>query len=265
MNGGHGFIGGWYGSGVVFYWCWDAARLQQHQDRNQVLFTAYDPSRDLSPNLPTTTCEPAAANLSSSRGPSRSGSNSGCSTPNTRIGMCCSFKEEYEPNDYSSKVAPPQPPSSVVGGCQECGPPSAYKGGDSFSQNHRPVICKTESDSPVDYNSCRTASDLYAYKTSRDYGNQGSIDAKSENAVGSPEDNILKICAGCGRQIADRFYLYTEDTPWHVSCLQCSQCARTLDQEVTCFARDGNIYCRKDYQRSARRKWKKNGRGTMVW
>lgn len=214
-----------------------------------MLFTAYDPSRDLSPNLPTTTCEPAAANLSSSRGPSRSGSNSGCSTPNTRIGMCCSFKEEYEPNDYSSKVAPPQPPSSVVGGCQECGPPSAYKGGDSFSQNHRPVICKTESDSPVDYNSCRTASDLYTYKTSRDYGNQGSIDAKSENAVGSPEDNILKICAGCGRQIADRFYLYTEDTPWHVSCLQCSQCARTLDQEVTCFARDGNIYCRKDYQR----------------
>lgn len=215
-----------------------------------MLFTAYDPSRDLSPNLPTTTCEPAAANLSSSRGPSRSGSNSGCSTPNTRIGMCCSFKEEYEPNEYPSKVAPPQRPSSAVGSCQDCGPPCSYKGGDNFGQNHRPVICKTESDSPVDYNSCRTGSDLYpSYKRSRDYGNRGSIDPKSENAVGSPEDNILKICAGCGRQIADRFYLYTEDTPWHVSCLQCSQCARTLDQEVTCFARDGNIYCKKDYER----------------
>lgn len=31
MNGGHGFIGGWYGSGVVFYWCWDAARLVRCQ------------------------------------------------------------------------------------------------------------------------------------------------------------------------------------------------------------------------------------------
>jgi hypothetical protein len=56
-------------------------------------------------------------------------------------------------------------------------------------------------------------------------------------------------CAGCGSQICDRFYLLAVDRKWHVTCLQCSQCRQALDREVTCFARDGNIYCKKDYYR----------------
>lgn len=206
---------------------------QQHQDRNQMLFTAYDPSRDLSPNLPTTTCE-SVTNVSSSGGPSRSNSNSGCSTPmNTRIGMCCSFKDEYGSNDF------PKPPS----GCQDCGRhTTAAVAAASFN---RRLICKSENDnSSVDYD-CRT--ELYEYKKS-EYVNQ-SIETKQENSIGSPEDDILKVCAGCGRHISDRFYLLALERHWHVSCLQCSQCGRTLDDEITCFARDGNIYCRKDYQR----------------
>ncbi len=203
---------------------------QQHQDRHQMLFTAYDPSRDLSPNLPTTSCE-TTSNLSS--GPSHSNSNSGCSTPiNTRIGMCCTFKEEYDSGDY-----PKMPPS----GCQDCDRHSSYK---QEVFNHR-SSCKSGNESPVDYN-CR--SDTYEYKK-LEYSNQQPIETKQENSAGSPEEDILKVCAGCGRQISDRFYLYAVDRQWHASCLQCSQCARTLDDEVTCFARDGNIYCRKDYQR----------------
>lgn len=205
---------------------------QQHQDRHQMLYTAYDPSRDLSPNLPTTTCE-STTNLSSAL--SRSSSNSGCSTPinATRVGICCSYKEEYESNDYLK-----MPPS----GCQDCGRhANMYKTG---TYNHHRPNCKTENDSPTEYN-CRS-SEIYDYKK-QEY-NQ-SIETKIENPIGSPEDDILKMCAGCGRQISDRFYLYAVDRQWHASCLQCSQCGRTLDDEVTCFARDGNIYCRKDYQR----------------
>lgn len=57
------------------------------------------------------------------------------------------------------------------------------------------------------------------------------------------------ICAGCGLRIADRFYLQAVDRRWHAACLQCCQCRNTLDGEVTCFSRDGNIYCKKDYYR----------------
>ena len=201
-----------------------------------MLFTAYDPSRDLSPNLPTTSCE-STANLSS--GPSRSSSSSGCSTPinTTRVGLCCTFKEEYESNDYTTKM----PPS----GCQDCGRHAATPFKTEPFSHHRPV-CKTENGSPVDYNCSSRSADLYDFKKA-DY-NQ-SIETKIENPIGSPEEDSLKMCAGCSRPISDRFYLRAVERHWHASCLQCSQCCRALDDEMTCFARDGNIYCQKDYQR----------------
>ncbi|XP_075229108.1 protein apterous-like isoform X2 [Lycorma delicatula] len=130
---------------------------QQQQERPQMLATAYDPSRDLSPNLPTTCLESMSSSTSS----------------------CCGFKTETS--------------------CHDCGD-----------------------------------EDL---ETKQEPGNQGTI----------PEEEV--VCAGCSRRISDRFYLYAVDRRWHASCLQCSQCRRALDGEVTCFARDGNIYCKKDYYR----------------
>ncbi|XP_063235162.1 LIM/homeobox protein Lhx9-like isoform X2 [Bacillus rossius redtenbacheri] len=56
-------------------------------------------------------------------------------------------------------------------------------------------------------------------------------------------------CSGCGQRIADRYYLLAVDRRWHAACLRCCQCRRALDSEVTCFARDGSIYCKRDYQR----------------
>ncbi|XP_043471312.1 protein apterous-like isoform X1 [Leptopilina heterotoma] len=64
-----------------------------------------------------------------------------------------------------------------------------------------------------------------------------------------PEDMSGVVCAGCGLRISDRFYLQAVDRRWHASCLQCSHCRQGLDGEVTCFSRDGNIYCKKDYYR----------------
>lgn len=57
------------------------------------------------------------------------------------------------------------------------------------------------------------------------------------------------VCAGCGAKIVDRFYLLAVDRQWHSHCLKCSECNLRLDSELTCFARDGNIYCKEDYYR----------------
>lgn len=56
-------------------------------------------------------------------------------------------------------------------------------------------------------------------------------------------------CAGCGGRILDRYYLLAVDRQWHSPCLKCCECKLPLDTELTCFARDGNIYCKEDYYR----------------
>ncbi|KAL1117071.1 hypothetical protein AAG570_004399 [Ranatra chinensis] len=75
-------------------------------------------------------------------------------------------------------------------------------------------------------------------------------DQQLQQVVGQqPPHQELVVCAGCNARITDRFYLFAVDRRWHASCLQCSQCRLPLDGEVTCFARDGSIYCKKDYYR----------------
>ena len=61
--------------------------------------------------------------------------------------------------------------------------------------------------------------------------------------------NAPNICAGCNQKIVDRYYLETVDRRWHINCLLCYQCRMPLNGEATCFSRDGNIYCKKDYQK----------------
>lgn len=59
----------------------------------------------------------------------------------------------------------------------------------------------------------------------------------------------VATCAGCGGRIHDRYYLLAVDRQWHAHCLKCCECKLPLDTELTCFARDGNIYCKEDYYR----------------
>lgn len=63
----------------------------------------------------------------------------------------------------------------------------------------------------------------------------------------SPEKPAL--CAGCGGKIADRYYLLAVDKQWHLRCLKCCECKLALESELTCFAKDGSIYCKEDYYR----------------
>lgn len=66
--------------------------------------------------------------------------------------------------------------------------------------------------------------------------------------VGSGSLDVTS-CAGCGGRIHDRYYLLAVDRQWHAHCLKCCECKLPLDSELTCFARDGNIYCKEDYYR----------------
>ena len=65
---------------------------------------------------------------------------------------------------------------------------------------------------------------------------------------GSGEAEV-STCHGCGGKIVDRYYLLAVEKPWHVNCLKCADCQLSLDSELTCFAKDGNIYCKDDYYR----------------
>lgn len=55
-------------------------------------------------------------------------------------------------------------------------------------------------------------------------------------------------CVGCSREILDRFVLrVAPDLKWHAACLKCEECQQYLDENCTCFVRNGKIYCKQDY------------------
>ncbi|XP_042634611.1 LIM/homeobox protein Lhx2-like isoform X2 [Cyprinus carpio] len=57
------------------------------------------------------------------------------------------------------------------------------------------------------------------------------------------------VCAGCGALISDRFYLLAADRRWHERCLKCTACHADLESEVSCFSKQGDVYCKEDYYR----------------
>uniref|UniRef100_H3B145 LIM/homeobox protein Lhx9 n=1 Tax=Latimeria chalumnae TaxID=7897 RepID=H3B145_LATCH len=56
-------------------------------------------------------------------------------------------------------------------------------------------------------------------------------------------------CAGCRGRIFDRYFLFVMDKQWHSRCLRCCVCQAALESEITCFCKDGEIYCKDDYYR----------------
>ncbi|QQP35625.1 Uncharacterized protein FKW44_023901, partial [Caligus rogercresseyi] len=67
----------------------------------------------------------------------------------------------------------------------------------------------------------------------------------SEWAMGSTD--LPPLCAGCRLRIVDDFYLSSVEKKWHASCLRCSECGGELEDQASCFERDGHIYCREDF------------------
>lgn len=251
---------------VCFFYC---SAYQQHDRHHQsMLANPYDPSRDLSPNLPTTSCR--GQDLTNVFGVVGTGGGGG------GHGQCCAFKSEFDDDrsttaDCCSKVSPPPPPISVMGR-------DDYRGGPMQA-----VPCKQELDSGHGLGS--SPSGLHNHQLLHHHhhhhhhhlgGGYGSPPEPSSSpppppghmtsfgGVGAYESSPpatdmmvrpkrelaeVNLCDGCGLKILDRYYLFAVDKRWHATCLQCSQCSRTLATEIKCFYRDGNIYCKTDYQR----------------
>lgn len=60
---------------------------------------------------------------------------------------------------------------------------------------------------------------------------------------------LLDHCIKCKNKILDKYYLQTKDGIYHSNCLRCGQCDLKLDGQVNCYNRNGQIYCRTDYER----------------
>jgi hypothetical protein len=55
---------------------------------------------------------------------------------------------------------------------------------------------------------------------------------------------------GCNCQIHDQFILrVAPNLEWHAACLKCCECQRFLDENCTCFVREGKTFCKDDYVR----------------
>lgn len=72
---------------------------------------------------------------------------------------------------------------------------------------------------------------------------------ETETNMPSMSGDRLALCAGCGGKISDRYYLLAVDKQWHMRCLKCCECKLNLESELTCFSKDGSIYCKEDYYR----------------
>ncbi|XP_018108348.1 insulin gene enhancer protein ISL-2 isoform X2 [Xenopus laevis] len=60
----------------------------------------------------------------------------------------------------------------------------------------------------------------------------------------------VAVCVGCGSHILDQYILrVAPDLEWHAACLKCAECSQYLDENCTCFVRDGKTYCKRDYIR----------------
>ncbi|KAG1968744.1 LIM/homeobox protein Lhx9 [Pimephales promelas] len=70
---------------------------------------------------------------------------------------------------------------------------------------------------------------------------------ETETNMPSMSGDRLALCAGCGGKISDRYYLLAVDKQWHMRCLKCCECKLNLESELTCFSKDGSIYCKEDY------------------
>ncbi len=61
---------------------------------------------------------------------------------------------------------------------------------------------------------------------------------------------VMQICARCNVPIHDEFITSVLNRWWHEKCLRCVDCEGQLTD--TCYARNGNTYCREDFYRLAR-------------
>ena len=91
----------------------------------------------------------------------------------------------------------------------------------------------------------------------------GFLSPESDHSA-SQSPSSPKLCYGCKQPIQDEYRLrVSPDLEWHASCLICCACGVNLDENCTCFLKDGKPFCKKDYVRCVC-VWSELSVGTLV-
>jgi len=100
-----------------------------------------------------------------------------------------------------------------------------------------------------DARSCGRRSSCDSVAEAVDGGVVGASITERHLPYGSTTSSV--VCAGCRRPIHDQYMLHVQPgLDWHASCLRCAECCQALDENCTCYMRDGHPYCKPDYNRS---------------
>ncbi|KAK9509931.1 hypothetical protein O3M35_004818 [Rhynocoris fuscipes] len=87
-------------------------------------------------------------------------------------------------------------------------------------------------------------------QTNNNNNNNNQTNNNNNNNQTNNNNSGVKICAGCGSKILERFLLHALDRYWHNSCLKCSCCGAMLaDIGSSCFTKSNMILCKNDYIR----------------
>lgn len=65
--------------------------------------------------------------------------------------------------------------------------------------------------------------------------------------LGPPHPPPTSQCAHCCQPICDRYIMRVVENSFHEGCLKCTACSLHLVH--SCYAREGKLYCRLDYER----------------
>lgn len=84
--------------------------------------------------------------------------------------------------------------------------------------------------------------------SNRDTFLQMTSSNQSQSIVASTE-SLLRTCAACRQMIVERYFLNVADSCWHTDCLRCCICDVSLDKHITCYSKEGMIFCKDDYER----------------
>lgn len=136
--------------------------------------------------------------------------------------------------------------SSICDPCNRS-PEASHEAGSPLPIGLRPSIKATNNK-----NSNSSHSTLIPLKSTKSFESIEEKEKEEDGCQRSPKDVSIhesSTCAGCGLLIQDRYVLLALDRRWHSSCLKCSECSSSLDSQVSCFTRNGKIYCKSDYYR----------------
>jgi len=68
-----------------------------------------------------------------------------------------------------------------------------------------------------------------------------------ELGLGMGAHTQMSQCAHCCQPICDRYIMRVVENSFHEGCLKCTACSLHLVH--SCYAREGKLYCRIDYER----------------